>query len=72
MHDVLARIGAAQGVSADAVAVAWLLRHPAQVMPVMGTNSLARIAALGDALKVDLDRQSWFEIYTAALGREVA
>jgi predicted oxidoreductase len=48
------------------------LRHPAQVMPVMGTNSLARIAALGDALKVDLDRQSWFEIYTAALGREVA
>ena len=72
VHDVLARIGAAQGVSADAVAVAWLLRHPAQVMPVMGTNSLARIAALGDALKVDLDRQSWFEIYTAALGREVA
>ena len=72
VHDVLARIGAAQGVSADAVAVAWLLRHPAQVMPVMGTNSLARIAALGDALKIDLDRQSWFEIYTAALGREVA
>ncbi len=38
----------------------------------MGTNSLRRISSLGDAGKVSLDRQSWFEIYTAALGREVA
>ncbi|MBF9047193.1 oxidoreductase [Rhodobacterales bacterium LSUCC0031] len=70
--DVLARIGAAQGLAPEAVAVAWLLRHPAQIMPVMGTNSLSRIAALGDACAVTLDRQTWFEIYTAALGREVA
>lgn len=69
---VLDRIGQEQGVAADAVAVAWLLRHPARILPVMGTNSLARIAALGHAARVTLDRQTWFEIYTAALGREVA
>jgi predicted oxidoreductase len=69
---VLDRIGQDQGVAAEAVAVAWLLRHPARILPVMGTNSLARIAALGDAARVTLDRQTWFEIYTAALGREVA
>ncbi|MDG3040220.1 aldo/keto reductase [Roseicyclus marinus] len=69
---VLDRIGQDQGVAADAVAVAWLLRHPARILPVMGTNSLARIATLGDAARVTLDRQTWFEIYTAALGREVA
>jgi len=68
---VLERIGAAQGVGADAVAVAWLLRHPARIMPVMGTNNLDRIKALGDATKVTLDRETWFEIYTAALGHEV-
>lgn len=72
VHDVLARIAAEQGVAPEAVAVAWLLRHPARIMSVMGTNSLSRIAALGDATKVTLDRQTWFEIYTAALGREVA
>ncbi len=69
---VLDRIGAEQGVGADAVAVAWLLRHPANILPVMGTNNLNRIKGLSDAVKVDLSRVDWFEIYTAALGHEVA
>ncbi len=69
---VLTRIGAAQGVSAEAVAIGWLLRHPARILPVMGTNSLDRIADLSNAMGVALDRETWFEIYTAALGHEVA
>jgi predicted oxidoreductase len=72
VHEVLNRIGTAFGVGADAVAVAWLLRHPARVMPVMGTNNMNRIQGLADAMKVKLDREDWFEIYTAALGHEVA
>lgn len=72
VHAVLERIGAEQGVGADAVAVAFLLRHPAHVLPVMGTNNINRIKSLGDAAKVTLDRETWFEIYTAALGHEVA
>lgn len=59
-------------VDRAAIAVAWLLAHPSKVMPVMGTNNLQRIASIGDALKVDMDRITWFELYTAALGREVA
>ena len=69
---VLERIGAEYGVGPDAVAVAWLLRHPARVLPVMGTNNINRIKDLSDALKVDLSRVEWYEIYTAALGHEVA
>ncbi len=68
----LARIAKLNGVDASAVAVAWLLAHPCGVMPVMGTNNITRIEAISDALKVDMDRQTWFELYTAALGREVA
>ena len=60
------------GVDRAAVAVAWILAHPAKVLPVMGTNNLTRIAGLSDALKVNMDRITWFKIYTAALGREVA
>ncbi|NKB27205.1 MAG: oxidoreductase [Rhodobacteraceae bacterium] len=71
LSDLLHRIGADHGVDAAAVAVAWLLRHPANIMPIMGTNNLTRIRALSDACKVKLDRQTWFELYTAALGSEV-
>jgi predicted oxidoreductase len=71
VREVLTRIGAEAGVGPEAVAVAWLLRHPALILPVMGTNNLNRIKGLGDAVKVTLDRQAWFEIYTAALGHEV-
>lgn len=60
------------GVDASAVAVAWLLAHPSRILPVMGTNDPSRIAALSSALSVPMDRETWFELYTAALGREVA
>ena len=71
LTEVLARIADAQGVDMTAVAVAWLIAHPAQIMPVMGTNNLDRIKALGKAMDVKLDRLDWFEILEAANGAEV-
>ena len=68
----LSNIADTFGVEPSTVAVAWLLAHPANILPVLGTNSLARIKTISKALEVKLDRQTWFEIYTAALGREVA
>lgn len=68
---VLARMGDAVGVGPDAVAVAWLLAHPARILPVMGTNDLTRIAALSDALKPALSRADWYELWTEAAGAEV-
>jgi predicted oxidoreductase len=59
------------GTDWTAAAVAWLLRHPAGVIPVLGTNTLSRIEAISDALKVPMDRQTWYELYTLALGHEV-
>ena len=66
--DALAK---ADGVDRAAVAVAWLLAHPARILPVMGTNNINRIKGFSDALKVDMTRERWFELYTAALGDEV-
>lgn len=60
------------GCDWSAVAVAWLLHHPARILPVIGTNDPARIATASDALRVPMDRQSWFQLYSAALDREVA
>ena len=58
-------------VDRAAVATAFLMAHPAKITPVMGTNNLERISALSDAEKVELDRQDWFYLYEAALGKEV-
>ncbi len=72
LRDVLTKIAAQQSVDIAAVAIAWLLAHPAKIVPVLGTNRLERIAQSAAAANVEIDRQTWFEIYTAALGHEVA
>jgi predicted oxidoreductase len=64
-------IAAEQGVERAAVAIAFLLRHPSKILPVLGTNNLSRIASISDACKVDLSREQWFGLYEAALGNEV-
>ena len=61
----------AAGTDWSAVAVAWLLHHPARILPVLGTNSLARIASIAQALQVPMDRETWFELLTLAQGHEV-
>ena len=57
--------------SPDHIAVAWLLAHPANIIPVLGTNNLQRIALLDKACDIELDRETWFELYSAAQGSEV-
>ena len=69
---VLSKVASQNNVDETAVAIAWLLAHPSRILPVLGTNSLERIKGMSAALDVKMDRQTWYEIYTAALGREVA
>ena len=71
LGDRMDALAAANGVDRAAIAVAFLLRHPAMILPVLGTNNLSRIASLSDALKPDLSREEWFGLYEAALGKEV-
>ncbi len=71
MRAALSEIGAHWGVDETAVAIAWLLAHPALILPVMGTNNLDRIRRLSDATKVAMDRETWFHLYTLAMGHEV-
>jgi predicted oxidoreductase len=72
LRDRLTTIGEAHGTDWSAAAIAWLLRHPARIIPVLGTNSLDRIGNIASAMDVKIDRQTWFELYTLVLGHEVA
>ena len=69
--DALQKMADAQSVDMTAIAVAWLLAHPANIIPVLGTNNIARIASISDAMKVTLTREDWFALYEAANGHEV-
>lgn len=59
------------GVTREAVALAWLLAHPAGIIPIIGTQNLDRIAAAADAFKVSFDRQSWYAILQASMGEQL-
>ena len=72
LHKLMDALASQHGVDRAAVAVAFLLAHPAGILPVMGTNNLERIKRISDAVRVQLDRPTWFALYQAALGREVA
>lgn len=61
----------ARGVPAEAVALAWLLKHPARIVPVLGTTRPERLRACARALEVNLTREEWYALFEAARGRSM-
>jgi len=54
------------GVSNSAIAIAWLLRHPAKMQPIVGSTNKIRVAEICKASDVNLTRQEWYDIYKSA------
>lgn len=65
------QIAASRGVPPDAVALAWLLKHPAQIVPVVGTANPDHLSSSVRALEVDLTREEWYSLFAAARGAEM-
>ncbi len=59
-------IAAAKGVTNSAIAIAWILRHPARMQPIVGTTNPSRLKDICKAAAVTLTRPEWYEIYQAA------
>lgn len=55
----------------NAILLAWLLKHPVNIQPVIGTTNLKRIAECAKAHKVSLSRDDWYMLFEAARGQEV-
>lgn len=53
------------------ICLAWLLNHPANIFPVIGTSKPQRIVEAANALTIKLDRQQWFALLQEARGYEV-
>ena len=66
LNDTLETLGKEYGLAPNAMAVAWLLRHPAKIQAVAGTTSPEHLAELAAASEVRISREHWYDIYTAA------
>ncbi len=72
LHSVLKEIAAALNVeSIDQVMYAWLLKHPAGIMPIVGSQHINRIKSAVDALEVEMSLEQWYKIYIASKGDEL-
>ena len=69
---VLKKLTKKYEISEDVILLAFILRHPAKVAPVVGTTNKERILNANSALNIHLELQDWFELLAASQGHEVA
>lgn len=65
LNKVLTKISRNLDIGIDTLVYAWLLQHPAQIIPIIGSQNLNRIKAAIQAFEVNLSLEQWFKIYTA-------
>lgn len=71
LRTVVEDIAREHGAPAEAIILAWLLRHPGKVQPVVGTTDLDRIRNCAQADGVQLSREQWYRLYLAARGKKL-
>ena len=66
LNAVIDRLAAQYEVSPEAIATAWITRHPAQMQVVLGTTTPQRVADAADGSEIPLTRAEWYELFRAA------
>lgn len=57
--------------SIDEVIYAWLLMHPVNIMPIVGSSKLERVKMAVDSLDLKMSREQWYDIWQSSLGRNI-
>lgn len=66
LNDVIDDLTARYDVPGEAIAVAWITRHPANAQVVLGTTRAERVRAAAAGSDLALTREEWYRLYTAA------
>ena len=66
LNDVMQELADEYHVTKSAIAIAWLLRHPACMQPIVGTTSPVHLKESAQACDVQLTRQQWYDLYLAS------
>lgn len=72
VRPVLQEIATRLTASVDQVVIAWLLRHPSGICPVMGSGKIERLNRIVNAARLVLSDDDWFRIWGAAQGHSIA
>lgn len=65
LNDEISSIALSHQVSSEAIMIAWLLRHPAGIQPIIGTMTPERVKAICRAEGLNMTREEWYRIYNA-------
>ena len=66
LNEVIDKYAKQYNVTNSAIAIAWLLRHPAKMQPIVGSTNKTRVAEICKASDVNLAKKEWYEIYLSA------
>lgn len=66
---LVTKLAEEKGVSMEAIVIAWLLRHPARIQPIIGTTNPTRIAGACQANGIELTREEWYSLFEAGRGK---
>ncbi|WP_010165767.1 aldo/keto reductase [Candidatus Epulonipiscium viviparus] len=66
LNSVIYELTQKYSVSNSAIAVAWILRHPAKIQTIVGTTNFERLQNIAKASQITLTREEWYRLYTAA------
>lgn len=72
VRETLQEIGEARGgATPDQIALAWILAHPANIIPIIGTGKRDRLLSALESNSIELDREDWFRIWSASTGTDI-
>lgn len=66
LNEVMNRLADQYGVTPNAIATAWIMRHPAGIQTIVGSVNSRRIKDICMAGEIELSREEWYELYLAA------
>ena len=66
LNNTLNELAQEKGVTPEALVIAWILRHPAAMQPIVGTTNARRVRDIAAASSVELTRPEWYAVYRAA------
>lgn len=66
LNETIAKLAKNYNVSSEAIVIAWILRHPAQIQAIVGSMNPSRLKAIDKANDIALTRKEWYDIYRSA------
>jgi predicted oxidoreductase len=71
IHKVLGTLITKYNVTKDQLLLAWILKHPSNIQPVIGTTNPERISQANETLNIHLELEDWFKLLVASQGHKV-